>query len=64
MTTMCRRPLLFSNPAKYIMMAELFLLFYNFIHVGESDAKTPAMRLGLAKGPVSYEQIIYFDKYK
>ncbi len=31
------------------------------IHIGEVDNKTPAMRLGLAKGPVSYEKIIYFD---
>lgn len=51
------------NPANFIKMAELFRLFYNFIHNNTSDGKTPAMRLGLAKGPVSYEQIIYFDKY-
>lgn len=52
------------NPANYIKMVELFRLFYSFIYVGESDGKTPAMRLGLAKGLVSYEQIIYFDRYK
>jgi len=49
------------NPAMYIKLAEIFRIFYNYIHVGEKDNKTPAMRLGLAKGPVSYEKIIYFD---
>ena len=48
------------NPGMYIKLAELFRLFYNYINVGQ-DKKTPAMRLGLAKGPVSYEKIIYFD---
>lgn len=49
------------NPAMYIKLAEIFRVFYNYIHIGEVDNKTPAMRLGLAKGPVSYEKIIYFD---
>jgi transposase-like protein len=48
------------DPSMYIKQAELFRLFYNYINVGR-DKKTPAMRLGLAKGPVSYEKIIYFD---
>ena len=51
------------NPENYIKMAELFRLFYNYIHVGDRDGKTPAMRLVLAKGPVSYEKIIYYDQY-
>jgi ribosomal protein S28E/S33 len=28
--------------------------------VSGKDKKTPAMRLGLAKGPVKYEDILYF----
>ncbi|MGB5444982.1 MAG: hypothetical protein WBM99_05670 [Psychromonas sp.] len=48
------------NPEMYIKLAELFRLFYNYVNIGK-DKKTPAMRLGLAKGPVSYEKIIYFD---
>ena len=49
------------NPSMYIKQAELFRLFYNYVNVGR-DKKTPAMRLGLAKGPVTYEKIIYFDR--
>lgn len=45
------------GPSMYIKEAELFKLFYNYI-----NKKTPAMRLGLAKGPVSYKKIIYFDR--
>jgi len=48
------------DPGIYIKQAELFRLFYNYINIGK-DKKTPAMRLGLAKGPVTYEKIIYFD---
>jgi len=51
------------DPANFIKMAELFKLFYNFIHNNTNDHKTPAMQLGLAKGLVSYEQIIDFDNY-
>jgi hypothetical protein len=34
-------------------------VFYNYCITGK-DGKTPAMRLGLAKGKVSLEDIIYF----
>lgn len=50
------------RPEQLIKLAELFRLFYNFIHNRTKDKKTPAMRLGLAKGPVSFEKIIYFDR--
>ncbi len=50
------------RPEQLIKLAELFRLFYNFINNRTKDKKTPAMRLGLAKGPVSYEKIIYFDR--
>jgi hypothetical protein len=38
---------------------EIFRVYYNYCQTGE-DKKTPAMRLGLARGPVSPEQILYF----
>lgn len=50
------------DPSIMIKMAELYRLFYNYVHNDTKDKKTPAMRLGLAKGPVSYEKIIYFDR--
>ena len=49
------------DPTMYIKQAALFRLFYNYVNIGK-DKKTPAMRLGLAKGPVSYEKIIYSDR--
>lgn len=41
-------------------MLDIFRVFYNFVEVGE-DKQTPAMRLGLAKGKVDMEDIIYFS---
>jgi transposase-like protein len=51
------------DPAVLTKMATLFRLFYNYINNDTKDKQTPAMRLGLAKGPVAYEKIIYFDRY-
>ncbi|MFC1502737.1 hypothetical protein ACFL53_00040 [Pseudomonadota bacterium] len=53
------------NPAMLLKVAELFRLFHNYIHIprDSKDKKTPAMRLGLAKGKIDYEDIIYFNKY-
>jgi len=34
-------------------------VFYNYVAVGE-DKKTPAMRLGLAQGPIKIEDLLYF----
>ncbi|MFA0036413.1 hypothetical protein [Vibrio sp. 10N.261.52.A1] len=50
------------NPSMLIKVSELFRLFYNYIHNDTEDKQTPAMRLGLAKGKVSFEKIIYFDR--
>jgi hypothetical protein len=36
----------------------IFRVFYNYTQKGR-DSKTPAMRLGLAKGRVKLEDIIY-----
>lgn len=47
------------NPDTIVKMLGLFRVFYNYCLAGQ-DGKTPAMRLGLAKGKVSLEDIIYF----
>ncbi|MEZ9631499.1 hypothetical protein AB4304_18650 [Vibrio breoganii] len=46
------------KPDMYLKLADLYRLFYNFVLKGK-DGKTPAMRLGIAKGQVSLEKIIY-----
>jgi hypothetical protein len=38
----------------------LVRVYYNYAAIGE-DKRTPAMRLGLAMGPVKLETILYFD---
>jgi len=48
------------NPAHLARMLEIFRVHYNYCVKGE-DGKTPAMRLGLAKGPVELEKILAFD---
>lgn len=48
------------NPAMIVKMLGIFRVFYNFCLAGQ-DRKTPAMRLGLAKGKVALEDIIYFS---
>jgi len=47
------------NPETIVKMLGIFRVFYNYCLAGQSK-KTPAMRLGLAKGSVSLEDIIYF----
>jgi len=47
------------KPENYIKCAEIFRLFYNYCLLGR-DKKTPAMRLGVAKGAVDLEKIIYY----
>ncbi len=47
------------NPAMIVKMLGIFRVFYNYCLAGQ-DGKTPAMRLGLAKGKVALEDIIYF----
>ena len=48
------------NPRSIVKLLEMFRVFYNYVLVG-MDKKTPAMRLGLAKGQVSLEDIVYFQ---
>jgi len=51
------------GPYKPVMVSKLldiFRVFYNFVEVGRNK-QTPAMRLGLAKGKVTIEDIIYYQ---
>ena len=47
------------NPAIIATVLDIFRVFYNFVEVGK-DTQTPAMRLGLAKGIVTMEDILYY----
>ena len=47
------------NPRNLVMLLEVFRVYFNYCEVGQ-DRKTPAMRLGLARGPVSPEDILYY----
>jgi hypothetical protein len=49
-----------NNPETIVKMLGIFRVFYNYCLVGQ-DKKTAAMRLRLAKGVVSLEDIIYFS---
>lgn len=48
------------NPAHLQRILEIFRVHYNYC-VKCQDGKTPAMRLGLARGPVELEKILAFD---
>lgn len=47
------------NPGLVIKLLEIFRTVYNYVEQGEDD-KTPAELLGLARGPVDIEDILYF----
>lgn len=47
------------NPETIVKMLGIFRVFYNYCLAGK-DSRTPAMRLGLAKGKIALEDIIYF----
>lgn len=47
------------NPDVLVKLLGIFRTYFNYCEVGE-DGQTPAMRLGLARGPISPEDIIYF----
>jgi transposase-like protein len=47
------------NPESIVKLLDIFRVYYNYCLKGQ-DGKTPAMRLRLAKGAVSPEDIIYF----
>jgi len=47
------------NPEIIVKLLTIFRVFYNYCLTGIGGT-TPAMRLGLAKGKVGLEDIIYF----
>lgn len=47
------------NPAMIQKMLDIFRVYYNYCLVGEKYKQTPAMRFGLAKGPVELKKILY-----
>lgn len=46
------------KPVMVSRLLDIFRVFYNFVEVGKNK-QTPAMRLGMAKGKISIEDIIY-----
>jgi hypothetical protein len=48
------------NPGVLVKVLSIFRTYFNYCEVGQ-DGKTPAMRLGLAKGPIAPEAIVYFS---
>jgi hypothetical protein len=51
------------NPESIIKLLDIFRVYYNYCLKGR-DGKTPAMRLGVAKGVVTQEDIIYYKKQR
>jgi hypothetical protein len=49
------------NPQTIVKLFDIFRVVYNYCPIGKSKV-TPAVRLGLAKGPVTLEDIIYFTQ--
>lgn len=49
----------FYDPYNVIKLLEIYRVYYNYVKVG-NDKKTPAMRLGIAKGPCTLEDILCF----
>lgn len=47
------------NPESIVKLLDIFRVYYNYCLKGK-DGNTPAMRLGLAKGVVTLEDLIYF----
>lgn len=50
------------NPEMYTMVGEIFRTYFNYCSE-KKGVETAAMKLGLAKGIVDIEKIIYFNKY-
>lgn len=48
------------SPAHLQRSLDIYRVYYNYCVVG-ADKKTPAMRLGLARGPVTIDKILAFD---
>lgn len=48
------------NPKIIQKVLDIYRVYYNYVKLG-NDKKTPAMRIGLARGPVKMEDILYFS---
>jgi transposase-like protein len=48
------------NPGIITKVLDIFRIFYNFVEVGK-DKETPAIRIGLSKGKVTMEDILYYQ---
>ncbi|MCU7805763.1 MAG: hypothetical protein KZQ92_16810 [Candidatus Thiodiazotropha sp. (ex Lucinoma borealis)] len=47
------------NPEVVVKLLEIYRVYYNYVQAGEDD-RTPAMRLGLAKGKIAIEDLLHF----
>ena len=47
------------NPESIVKLLDIFRVYYNYCLAGK-DGQTPAMRIGLARGLVSPDDIVYF----
>lgn len=52
------------DPALVQKLLDIFRVYYNFHLKSKGDKKTPAMRLGLAKGPITVDEIVNFKRDK
>ncbi|HCF4215530.1 TPA: IS1 family transposase [Pseudomonas aeruginosa] len=50
------------SPNQVQKLLDILRVVQNYVLKSGKDKKTPAMRLGLAKGPVKYEDILYFTE--
>ena len=48
------------DPTMYTMIGEIFRVYYNYCSE-KKTGQTPAMRLGLARGPVEVKKIVYLN---
>jgi len=48
------------QPQNLAIVLTIFKVAHNYC-LADDEGKTPAMKLGLAKGPVALEDIIYFQ---
>ncbi len=52
------------DPGLVQKLLDIFRVYYNFHLKSKKDKKTPAMHLGLAKGPISIDEIINYKREK
>ncbi len=50
------------DPRRVAQYLEIFRVYSNFIHK-DSKGRTPAMKFGLAKGPLKFEDILYWTPF-